>query len=164
MTVMTIRNLPVELTPDELHFRSMRLAEATKKIDEVQEKRRSQNQAIYRELKDLTAERRVLTEVVTTGTEVREVKCEERKNYGAGRIEVVRLDTGEVVDTIPMREADRQLEIPSPDGAEEEREALAAGEVVPLRGGGTKDVTARPRKGRKAPGENNPKGDDAPVH
>jgi hypothetical protein len=164
MTVMTIRNLPVELTPDELHFRSMRLAEATKKIDEVQEKRRSQNQAFYRELKDLTAERRVLTEVVTTGTEVREVKCEERKNYGACRIEVVRLDTGEIVDTIPMREADRQLDLTTPGGAEEEREALAAGEVVPLRGGGTKDVTAKPRTKRKAPGANNPTEGDAPVH
>lgn len=142
-----VRTLPVDLTEKEISFRAQRLAEVTQKLDDLDEKRRSQNQAIYREAKDLNAERRALTKVVTTKREVREVACEQRKDFDRNCIEVVRLDTGEVVDTHPMKAADRQAEIPGIDSGTVKEAAPAAAQ-------GTKDVEPAPRKPRKAPGKN----------
>jgi hypothetical protein len=141
------RLLPVDLTKEELHFRALRLAEISKKIDELDERKRSQNQELYRERKDLQAERMALTGVVNTKREVREVKVKEKPDFDRNCIEVIRVDTGEVVDTHPMRAVDRQAEIPGLDG----------GNVVHMAAPSTKDVAPAPRKRkpRKAPGTNN---------
>lgn len=140
------RLLPVDLTKEELAFRAMHLGEITAKLDKLDERKRSQNQAIYRERKDLDAERRQLTETVTTKREVREVEVKEVPDFDRNCIDIIRTDTEEVVDTHPMRAVDRQAVIPGLDG----------GKVLSIAPKpSTADVEPAPRKRRKAPGKNN---------
>lgn len=57
---------------------------------------------------------------VTTKKEHRLVDCEESKDFKRNMVEVVRIDTGEVVDSRPMTPDERQEELdvdppPAPD-------------------------------------------------
>jgi hypothetical protein len=48
---------------------------------------------------------------IHSGIETRDVACEEVKNWTKGTVTVTRLDTGEVVESRPMREDEKQIEI-----------------------------------------------------
>lgn len=45
--------------------------------------------------------------------EPRQVPCEDVANFAGGVVETIRVDTGDIVATRPLREDERQMEFPS---------------------------------------------------
>lgn len=131
-----IRNLAVRLTPEELHQRAMRLAELASTKLAAEDALSHHKKLEYRKIKGMAEEMKLLTDIVTKGTEVRDVACTRRFNEKANRIDIVRDDTGEVVDSEAITDMDRQ------------KDAFAEVVDMPERGTGS---SKRPRK---APGKN----------
>ena len=50
------------------------------------------------------------TACIASGSETRDVKCVEVKNWTAGTVTVTRLDTDEIIESRPMREDEKQQE------------------------------------------------------
>lgn len=91
------RWLPVTLTENEILERSKALAETLQTKRRVENEKANEMRNYGEQLKDLAGEIAKLGQVVATGEESRSVNCEQRHNEG--RIEVVRLDTGEVIES-----------------------------------------------------------------
>ena len=53
--------------------------------------------------------RRALTEKIESRSEVKNIECVWTKNFGNGRKELLRTDTGAIVDWRPLSHEDRQL-------------------------------------------------------
>ncbi len=49
---------------------------------------------------------------INSGYEMRHIECEVTKDYKKGRVTVVRLDTGELVEDRPMTGEEKQVQIP----------------------------------------------------
>jgi hypothetical protein len=107
-----VRLLPVALSADERAQRSLRLAERLSRRRDVQHEKRTAVEIAGRELRDLELEIDALTEIVASGHEIREVRCTERRDLDRRVLEVVRLDTDDIVDSRPLVEAELQVELP----------------------------------------------------
>ena len=51
------------------------------------------------------------TACIAAGSEMRDVKCQEVKNWTEGTVTMTRTDTGELIESRPMREDEKQMEI-----------------------------------------------------
>jgi hypothetical protein len=69
---------------------------------------------------------------IHSGIETRDVECEEVRNWTKGTVTVTRLDTGEVVESRPMREDEKQMEVTFEEdgGLTPEEMASPAGKVL----------------------------------
>lgn len=108
-TVM--KELPCRLSDEEKRLRGRELAsEVKKKLDLEDEKKEAM--AEFKERKEEIDGRIVkLTEVVNSGSEPRQVECEERPDYASKLVEVWRLDYHEVAFTRPMEPHELQAEL-----------------------------------------------------
>jgi len=52
-----------------------------------------------------------LSAKVHSGIETRDVECVMEKNFETGRVTVVRLDCGKIIEDRPMREDEKQMEL-----------------------------------------------------
>lgn len=91
------RWLEVKLTEDEVLERSKALAETIQTKRKVENEKANDMRAYGEQLKDLSGEIAKLSHVVSTGEESRSVEVEESRREG--NIVIVRLDTGEVIET-----------------------------------------------------------------
>lgn len=107
-----VRMAPVELSEVERDQRAQRLAELVQKKAQVSEAKRTYASLAYRELKEIDAEIRVLSEVVSTGKEIREVEVEEVKDLRNRLLNVIRLDTKEVIDSRQLAFEELQEDLP----------------------------------------------------
>jgi hypothetical protein len=115
-----VKDLPCAMTDDEKRLKGIALAQA------VEEKR-----ALDAEKKEWSEEHKSrvgrvdtrifqLSHQVTTGRETRAVDCAEYERYPAHMVDLVRLDSGEVVFSRPMRPDELQTSMEmQQDGAEE---------------------------------------------
>jgi hypothetical protein len=105
------RELPVTLTDEELlRYGSMQAANA-KRIDQLDEKKKSVAKQYSAEIAEIETEQKRLAEAISKKEELRPVICAER--FHAGTVELVRLDTNEVVSVRPAGRLDLdQEEIP----------------------------------------------------
>ena len=71
---------------------------------------------------------------IHSGIETRDVECEEIKNWTKGTVVVTRLDTGEIVESRPMREDEKHMEMTFEDDKKEtltpEELASPAGKAI----------------------------------
>lgn len=109
------RSLPVILTQDEFDARAAHLASSIVELDSVdseieavKEARKSQLAGLAEKRERQMKEVRRLTRIVEKRAEDRDVECEQRIDLERKLIEIVRLDTGEVVDTRGMTPFDMQ--------------------------------------------------------
>lgn len=106
------RELPVQLTDDELLAKGHRVAEIEAEVKRLEDQRRDR---INRPLRALRDERKTICKSIETGEETRAVKCELRWDYTHQVKRTIRLDTNEEVEAESMTAeelAETQTEIP----------------------------------------------------
>lgn len=113
------RQLPVQLTEAELLTRGEAMSKAELRIEALKAERSDLTKLIGIEVKA----RAELAHAIDCGTEERPVRCAWVEDWSANAVNLVRQDTGEIVDMRPMSALDRQLEID---------DVLAPAEGVPL--------------------------------
>jgi hypothetical protein len=98
----TTRMLLCKLTADEKSEREAKASELDQEKRKLEAEKKAEMKARGAEIKHLDKQIAALTESATKGEEQREVECEERESLvnGSNTIEVVRLDTLEVIETI----------------------------------------------------------------
>jgi hypothetical protein len=99
------RELPVKLTNGELLQRGESLAIAELTASRLGEARAR----ITADIKAQSEQRARLAAVIEAGCEARPVRCVWRPDFELGHLELVRGDTGEVVEQAPLTAQDRQL-------------------------------------------------------
>jgi len=98
------RELECILTEAEVIARGDDMSAAEIEIDEHKKTRRG----ITGSINELAEKRNKLARVIEAGKEKRLVECEWTPDFGAGQTVCARLDTGEVIETRPLTNADRQ--------------------------------------------------------
>lgn len=120
------RELPVRLSDAELQSYGKMLADKIGE-QELAEARKKQSVAEWSgKIKAIENEVKRLADARSKGAELRPVECADR--FNAGTVEVVRLDTHEIIDVRPADLRDRQLDLPELD---EDDHVEAAGHVGP---------------------------------
>jgi hypothetical protein len=103
--------LPVKLSDTEIKERGQTLAELLRSIGEKESEKAVTAKEYSNEIKKLEAEVGVVADAIRTGQEDREVEIEKRPDYDRNAIDIVRVDTGEVVATNEMTDSDRQSDL-----------------------------------------------------
>lgn len=107
-----VEKLGCELTREEQLGKGSEMAELIKQHGEVETEAKSVADGFKRQIKDLDRKITDRAEEVRTGVERRLVPCTERGRWRDNLVDVVRLDTGEVVRSRPMTESERQQALP----------------------------------------------------
>lgn len=115
-----VREVRFHLTPEELADRAQRLAAACNGITELDERHADIRAGLKAERKEAVAEWRRLTRVVSEGAEWREVAVEERPDYSRRCVDIVRMDTGEILESRAMTDDERQTSFLTPDPRRED--------------------------------------------
>lgn len=105
------RHMDCELTSAELHNRSREAADLMAERDRTEAEYKAAATIGRTEVAGMDVNLRRLARIVRDGVEARPVECEAR--IVGGNVEVVRLDTGEVIETRAMTAEERQTEIGS---------------------------------------------------
>lgn len=136
-----MKSLPVKLTKEEVRTKGERIAELVIDVVDIEDEKKTVTKEYAARLKALGKEIRGLSREVRSGEEEREVECEERIDHGRNVIEIVRMDTGEVVAHRPMEDYDRQRELQEIEGTldgvanvskEEPESAFDEDDVTPM--------------------------------
>jgi DNA polymerase II small subunit/DNA polymerase delta subunit B len=102
------RDLPVRLTREELEARGQMLALKVDERAEIEVEAKAEAAEYKAQMGDTDKEIRRLSRIVRDKSEPRPVECFEHLNFAGNEVQIVRRDTGEVVDTRAMTDADRQ--------------------------------------------------------
>ena len=105
------RSLQCVLSSDELLVRGRELAVAQHERRECEARRKAAMATFKDEAEEIDGKIRTLTDVVRSGLEWRDVDVETKIERSLGVARVIRLDTGEVVETRPLSAGERQLEM-----------------------------------------------------
>lgn len=107
--------LPVELTKEEIFARGKELARtkdahtaASAKLEQAKLAAKSAKEQINSEIKEAEEEMRRLARAIRSGREDRDVEILDKPDFKKGVMNIVRLDTGELVRTRGLTEAERQ--------------------------------------------------------
>lgn len=101
------RSIKVRLTEDEVRARGELLASSVKKRESVVEAHATEKKAMRELEEDCTRDIARLAEIVNERREERIIDVELRVNLKTGMVDVVRLDTGEVIEQRVMEEKER---------------------------------------------------------
>ncbi len=103
-----LKTLPVKLSDDERRMKGSQLAQKIQEGDEIASALAGAKSKYKVEAERVAKEITELARSLREGTEYRDVECEERFDFTAGRVSTVRLDTYETVETRPMKSEERQ--------------------------------------------------------
>jgi hypothetical protein len=101
-----VRDIPFPLADEQKARIGEHLAGKLSEKAIIEAGKRSAIAAANEQLKEINADITRLSDSIRTSTELREVECIERPGLVNGAIEVVRCDTGEIVETITADEAE----------------------------------------------------------
>lgn len=118
------RSLPVRLTDTELLIKAKELSAKVAELDAVEATKKSVAAECKVKYDTLNSDIHHLAKILRTGREDREIEVQEIRNDPARTIEVVRIDTGEVVESRPMTINELQKPL-FPEKEEDERELKA---------------------------------------
>lgn len=105
------RDLPFQLTPEELTLRELVIGEKMEARRQLEEERLVVLADFKKRREGLDKEIADIGRTLQTGTELREVDCETVIDETAVRAETVRKDTGEIIDFRPLTPDERQREM-----------------------------------------------------
>jgi hypothetical protein len=160
MTVKIVREtqeLPCKMSPAEMAAESQKLVQAEQQLAKLQAAKKEE---VAKHNAEIKIQRMAIEESVaklSTGEEKRPVEVEKRFRYKDDEVDWVRLDTREVVQTLPMDAFDRQesleldganKDLPAPK-ASRGRKAAPEYEGDALPPGATR-VVRRKGKGKKS--------------
>jgi len=103
--------LPCKLTEQEVTAYGRDLARAYTERERIAKELTSVKEDYKAKIGEQEAAIGKFTSRVHSGIETREVECEETKNWTRATVEVVRLDTYEPIESRPMREDEKQMEM-----------------------------------------------------
>lgn len=89
------------------------LAHKTQELEEIEEEKKAVVSAFKERSDRVSAEQRAAARKYKDGYEMRNIECEVRRDYEAGIIRYIRVDTGEEVLRAQMTMAERQLTLES---------------------------------------------------
>jgi hypothetical protein len=119
------RELPCRLSPDEMLDIAVRKSKLEGELEELEEEFSEEKRSWNKRLEELEGRIGVMRSELRTGEQRRVVTCFER--WRGQLIEIVRDDTGEVVDTRASTLRDTQQTIPGTgDAGDDEQQADAA--------------------------------------
>ncbi len=121
-----LKTLPVKLSDDERRMKGSQLAQKIQEGDEIASALASVKSQYKAEGERVAKEITELARSLREGTEYRDVECEERFDFTAGRVSTVRLDTFETVETRPMKSEERQNKLFEEEKAVSEAPAATA--------------------------------------
>lgn len=165
------RQLPVKLTEEERLARATKAGELSKKYRETESQKKATTSALGAQLKELRAEMEISLDASRTGIETQLVQVEKRRNEQRCTIELVRLDTKEVVETRSMTVEERQGKLALIEGGKTDAKVEAGPFGKKADGEATKNAAAKKSsaKGAKkaaskksAKPKDEPKKDDSP--
>lgn len=109
---MTIkRELRCKLTPEEANTKTANMLALMEDITKLESEKKAKAKMYADLIKEKKKRRDEYASDVRTGTERRQVECEEIADYRTNRVETKRLDTGEIIDTRAMTAKERQTEL-----------------------------------------------------
>jgi len=104
------RMLAVALTPAELLTAGQWLAEVTRAVSDEEKRAIEVKNSLKHEMAMLETRRSSLATLISRGTELREVEI--RKQFDdAGHVEVIRCDTGKVIEVRAPTDDERQTKL-----------------------------------------------------
>lgn len=106
-----MRRLPCDLGEEEIATLRAQSADIAVTICDRDEQLKRFTEETKAFLKSQAANRRALTEKIESRNETRNIECVWTKNFGNGRKELLRVDTGAVVDWKPLSAEDRQQKL-----------------------------------------------------
>lgn len=104
--------LPVQLSVHEILSRGERLAALFELLEQLKSDRSDDMQQWKKRIDDKQAEAHRLAIIITTGYEDRPVSTCTTFDYKRLTVTKTRTDTGEILDSRPMTEEERQRELP----------------------------------------------------
>lgn len=108
MSTATTRELPVKLTDAELRERAKELGAAIEDHAIAERQKKAAADDFKMQLEALDTKISNLGHIVTRGEEYRPVAITTRKDFERSKVETIRLDTNEVVDSRPMTLDEKQ--------------------------------------------------------
>jgi hypothetical protein len=92
---------------DLAHDMSVKLSE----IYEIELEKKNVTSQLKAKMDNAESDLRLVKMNFDNGFEYRDIDCEVRMDFIAGMVVTTRIDTGEVIDNVPMTAAERQLEL-----------------------------------------------------
>jgi hypothetical protein len=105
------RPCPVRLTEAEKVSFGEALARETALLAETEDNLAAMRSDFKAKAEEHRAQINRISRIIQNGYESREVPCQEKRNFEENSVIVFRVDTGEIVETRAMTDADRQMEI-----------------------------------------------------
>lgn len=102
------RNLPCRLSLEEWNDRAKQLAEAVQNVATEERRQTDVKAGLKARLAELQSKQSVLADVVQRREESRDLVCDQLAYVERGIVEIVRRDTGEVIETRPLQDHERQ--------------------------------------------------------
>lgn len=119
--------LPVQLTDEERLEFANTLAKANQAVEHAIDEKKYLNSQAGSRVKQAEAHRDEITNIVSSGKEWREVIVHRKFDYEKGILTETRIDTGEVIASRPLTDAEKQGnlldELPEEEVAENEEPA-----------------------------------------
>jgi len=126
-----LRSLPVLLADDEIKILGETLARKDREKRNLEAEKKLNAQSFKDKIDTLDEDMRSLATTIRDGREYRPVECREEFNYERGIIEVMRVDTGEVVEQRRMTESERQGKLFEREQPSEQKEQTAEASEQP---------------------------------
>jgi len=145
-----VRSLPCKLSEKELAKAGQDLAANMDKIEAIKEAKKITNAGFEKDIGLLDEVATGLRNMLKTGTQEREVKCEEETDYRHGEVRVKRLDTGETFQKRNMSKEETQLPLM----------AKPTGKLLALEGGKDRSEVKDVKKEGDAPEPKTPTAGD----
>jgi hypothetical protein len=109
-------NVMRELTPEERLYKGEELAQLMLQLDQLDEKKKRQNDEIKTEASEVDDKARDLARQLREGKIWADVECFESPDYAAGQVNIVSREDGRIVRVRTMRPEERQQGIKYEDG------------------------------------------------
>lgn len=119
------RFLPVPLTDNEKIFYGQRLARLHQEYIDIEHKKKTEADRFKDELESVDGRSSHLASIIREGSERREVECQWRYLFETNSKELVRMDSGEIVETLAITADERQLMLQMDQEKETETAAIA---------------------------------------
>jgi hypothetical protein len=119
-TTVTTRSIKHVFTEDERLEMGRRLSDAYVAVDEAKSRLETFKAQMKGEIKGYEGIIMASVAKLHTGYAMESIECEVINDYEAGMIQYRSLNTDEIVDSRPMTEAERQVEIEFPEESEGE--------------------------------------------
>ncbi len=130
MGTITIRELRCDLDDAAVEKKVGRLRHLIDLAKEVEGERDAAKERFKSKLGGIETERDKLLRAVADRAEYRDVECEERESDKLLKVELVRKDTGAVIDEWPLSAAERQKDLDLHESSKEAKKGDSVDDVI----------------------------------